>query len=90
MKKFWFKPKKYGVGFYPISAEGWMATLIFISLLLISAYTDNFLTLKPHQQIVPKNGFRFLLDVVMLSGLFTVLFKDRLEGGLQWRWGNKK
>jgi len=89
MNKYWFKPKKYGYGFFPISWEGWLATFILVVLVLLSAYVNNFFCGNSEKEVVleAKNGFRFLLDVLMISGLFTVLFKDKVKHGLQWRWG---
>lgn len=84
--KFWFKPKKYGYGFTPISWEGWLATLIFILVLLISAYINNF----DSPTLSSKEGLRFLLDVLILTTLFSILSKNKLDGELGWRWGNKK
>lgn len=64
MNKYWFKQKRYGIGFYPVSKEGWMATMI-----LISAYINGLIG----NEI--KNELRFLLDIMILSALFFVLFK---------------
>ena len=86
MKKYWFIPKSYGYGFYPITWEGWISVFIFIGLLLISAYVNGFFTLE----IGTKSGLNFILDVCILSSLFTVIFKDKIKDGLQWRWGSKK
>ena len=87
MKKFWFKPKRYGWGFFPVSIEGWVATLVLIGLIFISAYTHNFFLSDDKSALSSKDGLAFLLDLVVLCSLFTVLFKNRLKGGLKWRWG---
>ncbi len=86
MTKYWFKPKTYGYGFCPITWEGWFTTIILIALIILSAYINNLWK----ETITVKEGFRFFLDTVILSGIFTALFKDKVEGGLQWRWGNKQ
>jgi len=83
MKKYWFKPKSYGYGFHPTSWEGWVATLILMGLLLILAYVNGFFAPK----ITTKEGLRFLFDTLIVCGVFTTLFKDKVEDGLQWRWG---
>ena len=93
MKKYWFKPKNYGCGFYPISIEGWISTVVFIILIFISAYINGFFEIDHEAKglaVTTKDGLRFLLDVILLAGLFTVMFKDKLEGGLQWKWGKDK
>ena len=86
MKKYWFKSKCYGYGFCPISWEGWIATLVFIGLIFVSAYVNGFFG----SEIVTKDGVRYLLDLFILSSVFTALFKDSVDGGLQWRWGRIK
>ena len=83
MKKYWFKPKNYGYGFYPISWEGWISTFTLMGLLFISAYVNGFFI----SEVGIKNGLSFLFDVLILSGVFTALFKDKVKGGLQWKWG---
>jgi hypothetical protein len=90
MKKFWFKPKKYGIGFFPVSTEGWTATFILMGLILVSAYTNSFFDSGEDHAIYTKDGLRFLLDLIVLCSVFTLLFKNRVEGGLQWRWGYKQ
>jgi hypothetical protein len=30
LNEYWFKPKKYGYGAYPITFEGWLLLLLFI------------------------------------------------------------
>ncbi len=38
MRKAWFKPKKFGWGWAPISWEGWLVTIVFVFLLIMAAY----------------------------------------------------
>ncbi len=87
MKKYWFKPKKYGIGFFPVSIEGWIASLVLMGLIFISAYTNNFFISGENTATCSKDGLRFLFDVVVLCCLFTALFITRLDGELKWRWG---
>ena len=82
MKKYWFRPKCFGYGFCPISWEGWLATLVLVGLLLVPTYINDSFT----SEIEIKDGFGFLLYILVVSGIFTVLFKDKVRGGLQWRW----
>lgn len=84
--KHWFLPKCYGYGFFPISWQGWLSTLILLGLILLSAYVNNFF----NYQVNTQDGFRYFLDVVILCLLFTLLFKDKVKGGLRWQWGRKK
>ncbi len=86
MAQYWFKPKQYGWGFdWPIAWQGWVALACLIILILISALVDGiFVT-----ETAPKGILRFVLDIVTLSCLFCLVFQDRVEGGLKWRWGRR-
>lgn len=86
MKKHWFLPKFYGYGFIPVSWQGWLATFVLLGLIILSAYVNNFFNYQTSTQ----DGFGFLLDVAVLACLFTILFKDRVKGGLRWQWGRRK
>ncbi len=89
--KKWFKPKKYGYGFCPITWEGWLATFVFIGLIFVSAYINNFYSFDNKIIIEPtiKESLRFFLDVIIFSFLFISFFKNKVEGELKWNWGNK-
>lgn len=82
-KKYWFQPKTYGYGLFPISWEGWVMTLIFVGLIMVSAYTNNIFTDVPSSQ----NVWRFLFDLFILSCLLLIFAKDRTDGEIRWNWG---
>jgi len=84
--KHWFLPKCYGYGFFPITWQGWLATLILLGVMILSAYTNNFF----NSQVDTPDIFRFSLDTIIITGLFTALFKDKVKGGLRWHWGWKR
>jgi len=86
MPKYWFKPKRYGYGFYPITWQGWFSLIVFIGLIFLFAKFNDFF----NNQVSWKQGLCFILGVIILSLIFTLIFKDRVEGKLQWRWGKEK
>lgn len=83
--KYWFRPKSYGYGLVPISWEGWLATLIFILILLVSVYINDIYS----ETFSLNQILRFILDLIIISTLFMVVFKDKIEGELKWNWGRK-
>ena len=89
MNKYRFKPKTYGYGFFPISREGRVATLIFVIVLLWIAYTNWFFDPNMENEIAVWAVINFLFNVIVMSVLFTLLFKNKVKWGLKWRWGNK-
>lgn len=82
--KYWFKPKKFGWGFVPISWEGWCLTLMLVILLSISTYTNN---IKNGFDLDGKNGLRFILDVVIITIIFSFISIPKTKGKVKWRWG---
>ncbi len=86
MNKPWFKPKKYGYGFRPITWQGWLLTLLLLAVIFLSAHRNNVYS----PEIKTRNGLGFLLDVFIITGLFTALFKDRVKGGYKMEMGREK
>jgi len=87
MKKYWFRPKCFGYGFCPISWEGWFATLVLVGFVFLSAHVRlDFFT----SEVEVKDGFSFLCDILIFSIIFTLVFRDKVRGGLQWRWSCEK
>ena len=84
-KKFWFKPKRFGYGFYPISWQGWLSILIYLAVLFLSAYTNNFFCCE----ISTKEGMRFILDLILITTIASLLFYPKTEGPLKWHWSRK-
>lgn len=86
-EKAWFKPKSYGWGLAPISWQGWLVTLLSIALLLLAAYIDGLFDVTT----LSSNGIiRFVLDFILLMGLFFVLAREKTVGEIKWNWGEKK
>ena len=87
-KKMWFKPKPYGWGAVPVTLEGWGVTILWTALLLALAWWNGLM-----QEIVPvsdKDVSFFVFEAVLSGFGFIQIIKDRVEGGLKWRWGLKK
>lgn len=81
MKKYWFRSRRLGYGFFPISFEGWLATFGLFSLILLSAWLNDIWDKNTDS----KAGFRFVFDTIVLACVFTALYKDKVEGGMRWR-----
>jgi hypothetical protein len=89
MNKYWFKPKTYGYGFYPISREGRVSTISLVWVLLLIAYVNWFFDLNMGDEMAIWASINFLFNVIVISMLFTLLFKNKVKWWLQWKWGNK-
>jgi len=86
MNKYWFKPHKYGYGTHPVTWQGWLA-LFFLLILIMTSFFINIILLNGMITVGLKDWLRYGLDVVILAALFHVVFKDKIDGELKWRWG---
>lgn len=83
-KKYWFRNKQYGYGWYPASIEGWivftgyMLFIFLISLLFVGLYKDDV------SFVIFYMGSIFLATVILL--LICVKTGEKPK----WSWGNKK
>jgi len=73
-KKLWFKAKKYGYGWYPVSKEGWAVVSLFIIAITILAVIGGVLL--------------FIGTPIFIIILFII--SSRRGEKASWRWGNKK
>lgn len=81
-QKLWFKAKDYGWGWYPVTWQGWVATLVYI-LLLVGGIT------KIQENSSIKDVFvDFLIPFILSSTLFFMLAWKTGERPT-WRWGTK-
>ncbi|MBN1493399.1 MAG: hypothetical protein JW938_04565 [Candidatus Omnitrophica bacterium] len=83
MPHYWFKPKQYGYGLQPITWQGWVATLIFALVIVACGFLTG--ALLPHATVM--QWALFVANVVILIMIFMMLFKDRTDGEVRWRWG---
>ncbi len=81
-KKLWFKNKKYGWGWTPVSWEGWLVTAVFTILTVIiflcadslsHSVSDTLLTVFPY-------------GALLFATLIAVCYKTGESP--KWRWGN--
>ncbi len=83
MSKYWFKPKSYGYGYVPISAEGWIATILLILAGIFLAYLNNFF--NPYR-LNFQDSLLFLAEIIILGFIFLKLFEKKCKGELKWNW----
>ena len=88
MKEFWFTPKNYGNGFYTSSWQGWLINLIALALICATFYLSNPFEYKTTEQAI-NDWLRFIIDFIVIHTVYFVLVKDRVKGGVRWRWGKE-
>ena len=77
-KDYWFKRRRYGWGFFPVTLQGWLVILVF----LIIAVVDGLMTRGGDQDT--RFFIIFVTDLVLL---FITLFSK--SPSPHWRWGKK-
>ncbi len=86
MTQYWFKPKKFGWGIsYALCWQGWLSLVVLIGLVLLAGHVDGIFDAPSTMRVY----LRFLLDVLVLGVLFCLIFNDKTEGGMKWRWGKE-
>lgn len=81
--KYWFKPKRYGWGVYPVSWQGWLATLVLLNTLMLVVYVHGIGV----EEITRREIASFILDFTIVIAISIVYFNPKTKGRLRWRWG---
>ena len=85
MKKYWFKAKTYGWGWYPVTWQGWLVIVGFLILDVGNVYRLDLAQGTTDEKI----ALEFVLETFLLiSVLVWICYKTGEKPG--WRWGNKK
>lgn len=82
--RLWFKAKNYGYGWYPVTWEGWLVTILFV---LFITFRAN----KVSQMFDTDSSFIFRYFFEILFSIIPLLVICYLKGEKpEWRWGKKK
>lgn len=83
MKKLWFKAKRFGWGWYPVTWQGWLVIAGFLVLDFGNVYR---LDLKHSSSRATAN--EFLIETFLLVAiLIWICYRTGEKPG--WRWGSK-
>ena len=83
MKYIWFKAKKYGLGWYPATWQGWVVMMVYLF-----ATVGIFRYIDLHSHSGSDTLIGFFLPFIGLT--FILVFVAYLTGEpLGWRWGDK-
>ena len=87
MTRYWFRPKTYGYGASPANWQGWVATAIFVAVLLCVS-----ILLLASQQNTPSapSHWQFSAGALLIAVLtlgFVGLARAKSSGQWGWRWG---
>ncbi len=82
MTKLWFKRKRYGWGWTPVTWEGWVVLVIYVAIILAAGFPidDN----SPTREII----FTFALPIV-LSTIAMIRICYKKGESPRWQWGGE-
>lgn len=83
-KKFWFKSKRYGFGWYPASREGWFTLAVFVV-----AITWNAIRIDSHSHSASDTLINFIPQTFVLVLLLIAIAYATGEK-LHFQWGESK
>ncbi len=80
MSTLWFKAKRYGWGWYPVTWQGWVVLVVYVGLALAFSLTVD------ETSSVREVVFTCLLPVTLLTAtLIRICYKKGERP--RWRWG---
>lgn len=82
--KYWFKRKRYGYGWFPVTWQGWLAIILYIFVVMAEAL---FITLQNSNSSDNSTFWFYVLLFVSTTVLYII---TRIKGpSPRWRWGKK-
>ena len=80
---YWFRPKRYGYGAEPANWRGWLATGVYLAVVLAIAW---FGMIAPALQGQVASALAWVA-LIALTAAFLWLCRAKCEGVWRWRWG---
>lgn len=81
--KLWFKAKRYGWGWYPVSWQGWLVLGVYLGGLVV-----NFVRIDGTSLSIGDTLVRFVPEALILTGILIGVCWVTGEPPA-WHWGNK-
>lgn len=82
MNNYWFKRRRYGYGWTPVTVQGWSTVLIYALVVMLAA---NQLLGDPNQ--TPNENLGLFLIVFAIATTVLVFISLRKGPQPRWRWG---
>lgn len=82
--KYWFKRRRYGYGWVPVTWQGWLMLLALIASTIIAA-----LTVLGTDQDPPTSRLALFIVLVFIFISLFVFVTSKVSPAAKWRWGKK-
>jgi hypothetical protein len=86
MKKLWFKAKRYGWGWYPVSVKGWLVTIVYAGLLAWSVGRFSNYVIEHSGEPFLSLLFPVLMHALWVSALIGSLMYIGIKTGEKPEW----
>lgn len=80
-KNLWFKRKRYGYGWVPVTWQGWLTVAIFVVVISVSAVFIEY------QNVESVLSMSLYLIFVLVASLVLVIISYKKGPKPKWRWG---
>lgn len=84
MKRYWFKAKRYGWGWYPGSWQGWLVLGIYLLLVFLDFHRIDSQSHSVSDVLINFIPNSFILTILLI----VICYLTGEKPG--WRWGDKK
>ena len=81
MKKYWFKAKRYGYGWYPATWQGWLILLVYIAIVALNFYRIDLVSHSASDVLI-----NFISQTLILTIILIIVCAATGEKA-RWRWG---
>jgi uncharacterized membrane protein len=84
-RSYWFKRRRYGYGWTPVTWQGWLTVVLSIAAILLGAV---FLLKDTPRNTFSEEVFLFLIFLIVVTAALVVI--SLVKGPRpRWRWGRK-
>jgi len=84
-KVYWFRRKLYGWGWFPITWQGWLATLLFIIICLLNGFYLEYKVGSGNNPSATDLNIFFGIILISIIVLLIICFKTGEKP--RWSWG---
>lgn len=83
-QEYWFKRRRYGYGWTPVTWQGWLSIVIFLAVVMIGSYI---------LEDTPRNTLSSeaitYLSFIALATILLIIVSTKKGPSPKWRWGSK-
>lgn len=83
-ERYWFKAKRYGWGWYPVTWQGWAVLVMYVFAVLTTVF---YIDRHEHSASDSLMGF---FPLVYILTVFLIIICYKTGEKPSWRWGDKK